>query len=143
MKTKIIIDPSLEVDLTLIFKEESSLIDKIKQTIDEYEISIKGMIKEDIYLLNLSSIQAFIIENSKVYALDDDKKYLIKYRLYQLEEFLPPNFLKINQSCLVNIKKINHFSTSLTGSIKVILDNNYEDYISRRLLNKVKERIGL
>ena len=64
-------------------------------------------------------------------------------RLYQLEELLPSDFLKINQSCLVNIEKIKRFDSSIGASLRVMLDDGDRDYVSRRQLKTVKERLGL
>ena len=60
-----------------------------------------------------------------------------------MEELLDNSFIKINQGCIVNINKILKFDSSITGSIKVILKNGFNDYISRRELKNVKRRIGL
>ena len=72
-----------------------------------------------------------------------EEQYKIKERLYQLEEMMDENYIKINQSCLANIKRIDRFSSSLGGAIMVLFDNGYKDYISRRELKKFKERMGL
>ena len=61
----------------------------------------------------------------------------------ELEEKLPLDFVKINQSCLANIKKIERFSASVGGSLKVIFKNGHTDYVSRRQLRTVKEKLGI
>ena len=72
-----------------------------------------------------------------------DKRYQIRYRLYQLEEMeINKNFIKINQSCYANIKRIKKFESTITGALKVIFNNGYVDYIARRELKNVKERMG-
>ena len=73
-----------------------------------------------------------------------DKKYQIKYRLYQLEEMeINKSFIKINQSCYANIKRIKKFDSTISGALKVIFNNGYVDYIARRELKNFKERMGL
>jgi hypothetical protein len=67
----------------------------------------------------------------------------LKQRLYEIEKVLPETFVKINQSCLCNIRKISKFGASLGGSLTVILKNGYKDYVSRRQIKAVKERFGL
>ncbi len=88
-------------------------------------------------------ISCFFVENNKVYAMKKQEKLLIKQRLYQLEEQYSQKFIKINQSCLVNIDAIEKFSSSISGTLSVTLKNGYKDYISRRQLKIVKERIGI
>jgi len=60
-----------------------------------------------------------------------------------LEEKLSSDFIKINQSCIVNIKKIEKFSASIYGTLNIKLKNGYSDYVSRRNMKKIKERFGL
>ena len=93
--------------------------------------------------LNASDIYCFIIENNKVFALTENDKYSVEMRLYKLEELLPENFVKINQSSIANIKKNERFSSSFSGALKVVFKNGYIDYVSRRKLKKVKEKLGL
>ena len=70
-------------------------------------------------------------------------KFEIKTRLYVIEEKLPENFIKINQSCIANINQIERFNASISGTLKIRFKNGYTDYVSRRQLKNVKERIGI
>ena len=70
-------------------------------------------------------------------------KYRMNCRLYHLEQRLPNSFVKIHQSCLANIRKIKRFDTSLAGTLTVCFQNGHRDYVSRRNLKQVKERLGL
>ena len=83
-----------------------------------------------------------MVEEGKTYAVTEKGKYLLKLRLYQLEERLGEDFLKINQSCIVNVDMIESFKTSLGGSLMVTLKGGFRDYVSRRQLKTVKEKIG-
>lgn len=85
----------------------------------------------------------FFTEDNKVFALTENEKYRLKSRLYQLEENLNDNFVKINQSCIANIKSIDKFKATVGGSLTVIFKNGYVDFVSRRNLKNVKERLGL
>ena len=68
---------------------------------------------------------------------------MIKNRLYQIEEIVDSNFIKINQSCIANINQIKKFDATLGASLLVIFKNGHSDYISRRELKNVKRRLGL
>ena len=83
------------------------------------------------------------MENNRVYAITDKDKLQLKYRLYQLEEAFSDSFVKINQSCLVCINKIARFDAILSGALMVKMKNGYTDYVSRRNVKSVKERLGL
>ena len=93
--------------------------------------------------LVIGDINCFSVSDSKVYALTDNDRFFVKERIYELEAMLGEGFVKINQSCLVNASKIKKFESSIGGSLSVILEGGYKDYISRRQLKAVKERMGI
>ncbi len=130
-------------DLIKIYaKERSSLIDEIEELIKSYESDLIGYDGNAIYKLTPSSVICFKIEDSKVMAVTDDKSLRLKERLYNVEDKLGDGFVKINQSCIANIKKIERFEASIGGAVMVVFSNGDRDYISRRQLRAVKERIG-
>ena len=67
----------------------------------------------------------------------------MKKRLYELNEMLKDSFVYINQGCLANLKMIDHFDASISGNLIVITKSGYKDYVSRRQIKNVKERIGI
>lgn len=125
-------------------KERTELVNEIENLVLSDNISLTGVYNDEIIKLNPLEVCCFISENNKVFAVIDNKKYQIKQRLYQLEELdFNTYYVKINQSCYANIKKIKKFETTIGGALKVIFQNNYTDYIARRELKNVKERMGL
>ncbi len=143
MKCKIIIDATREEEVQIFAHEKSRLVEDIEQLILSNEFELLGYNESEAIRLNLSDVCCFIIENNKVYAITERDKYQIKSRLYQLEERLPQNFVKINQSCIANIKMMERFDVSISGTLLVKFKNGYSDYVSRRNLKNVKERLGL
>ena len=133
-----------EEDKVLIYsKERTKLVDEIESLVESTNIDLTGTYNEEIIKINVNDVSCFISENNKVYALINEKKYQIKQRLYQLEEMNLNTFIKINQSCLANKKKIKKFESTIGGSLKVVFKNGYIDFISRRELKNVKQRMGL
>lgn len=143
MKYKLIIDQNTEETITITAHKKSDLIISIENLLNEYKESIIAYLNNEIIPLEINSIHCFFIKDNKVYAKDETNTYNIRNRIYQLEEILNDNFIKINQSCIINIKHIKKFIVSFDGALKVILKNNYEDYISRRETKNVKRRIGI
>lgn len=64
---------------------------------------------DEIVRLNPAQTYCFTVEDGRTYALTDEGKYQLKLRLYQIEKKLSDEFVKINQSCIVNIKIIVYF----------------------------------
>ncbi|MBQ7760694.1 MAG: LytTR family transcriptional regulator DNA-binding domain-containing protein [Clostridia bacterium] len=107
------------------------------------ETEIQAYKNKETILLSQNEVYCFTSENGSIYAITENEKLLVKQRIFQLEELLSDNFVKINQSSLANITKIKRFDASFGGSLLVIFKNGYRDYVSRRQTKAVKERIGI
>lgn len=143
LKCTTIIGNEHEEEVYIYSKERSSLVIEIERLVESNNHTIRGVNDEERIIVNPLDVCCFVSDNNKVFALIDDNKYQVKDKLYQLVESLNDNFIKINQSCIANIKKMDRFKTSIGGAVLVVFENGYEDYISRRELKKVKERLGL
>lgn len=144
MKCYTYIDKNHEEEVLIYAKEKNSIVLEIESLVKSNDISINGNLDDSIVKLNPIDIVCFISDNNKVYALVKDKKYQVKQKLYQLEEMdLNKYFIKLNQSCYANIKRIKKFESTIGASLKVVFDNGYSDYISRRELKNVKQRMGI
>ena len=142
MKCKVFIDKNHEEEVVIYSHQRNSLVEEIESLVNSQEIEITGYKEQETVKLDLSEIFCFICEENKIYALTEKERFKIKLRLYQLEEKLPQNFVKLNQSCIGNVKKIQRFNASFGGSLSVEFKNGYKDYVSRRQLKIVKERFG-
>ncbi len=93
-------------------------------------------------VLRPAELICFYAEKQKVIALDAVKRYTVQKTLQELEtEFENCGFLRISRSELVNVNKIRSLDLSLTGTIKVIMENGYETYASRRNVTRLKSRL--
>lgn len=143
MKCYTYIEDVSEEKVLIYARERSKLIDEIESLVESVNVDLTGTFNDEIVKIDINEVSCFISENNKVFALISDKKYQIKQRLYQIEEMNLEQFIKINQSCLANKKKIKKFESTIGGSLKVVFKNGYIDYISRRELKNVKQRMGL
>ena len=146
MKYTLRIVEGREEEIIVYAHAESELTDRIKRLIlesDRDECRIIGYTDEDIMEIAPSDVHCFFIEDKKLYASLDGKNVLVKKRLYEIEEMLGDNFIKINQSSLANPKKIERFSVSLGATLNVHFKNGRRDYVSRRQVKHVKERMGI
>lgn len=159
MKIETIIDKTEEERTVIYAKERSSLISAIERLLslpdDELQKQLEhctdtlfsseliGFSGSEGVRIHEDDVLCFTLEDGKLYALTQNEKLLLKYRLYQVEAMLSRDFVKINQSSVANIKGIERFDTSISGTLKVKFKNGYTDYVSRRCLKNVKERLGL
>jgi len=143
MKIEIFIDKNAQEKVQIFAKEHSTLVDKIKSLVEEQGQQLIGYTDREAVPLRAEEISLFISEGGKIYALVGDKRYRIKERLYLLEQRFFADFVKINQSCLARTGEIKRFEAAFSGSLRVIFKNGYSDYVSRRCLKAVKERLGI
>ena len=147
MKLYVFIDDE-EENVTVHCHERNGLVDKIEELVsdDENEIEGKncfGYLENEIVPLEISNITMFYTKDEKTYASIVGKTYKIKKRLYQVEEMLSNDFIKINKSCIINKNHIKKFDTSWSGTLSVELDDGTKEYVSRRMIKNLKERMGL
>ncbi len=143
MKYSIKIDKEREEEILIYAHSRTTLIDEIESLILNQSVELTGYKDREAVVLNPAEICCFIIEENKVFALTDKEKFQLKQRLYQLEEMLDNSFVKINQSCIANTKKIIRFDASFTGTLSVVFKNGHKDYVSRRNVKQIKERFGV
>lgn len=143
MEYKLIIDKDKDEYLHILVHERNEMVEKIESLLGKSGQVILGYKDEEVFRLNIVEASCFFTDNNKIYSYFSNEKYLLKERLYQIETLLEDSFIRINQGCIVNINQIKKFETSIGGTIKVILKNGFEDYISRRNLKDVKGRLGI
>ncbi|MBQ8016557.1 MAG: LytTR family transcriptional regulator [Methanobrevibacter sp.] len=97
----------------------------------------------DIALLQLSEICMFRVEDKQVKVYTQKNEYLIKKALYQVEETLTSDFVRISKTTIVNLKKIERVAPSLKGMMFIQLKNGLKDNISRKYLPDFKKALDL
>lgn len=142
MKLKIFVDKTKEEEILIYVHEKNGLVEEIERLVSENNFELIGYKDNEAQKLSLLEVNCFICENNKVFALTDEK-LVVRLRLYQIEDLLDDNFVRINQSCIANIRKIEKTQADFSGALTVVFKNGYRDYISRRNLKKVKERLGV
>ena len=98
---------------------------------------------QDIALLELGDIFMFRVEEKQVKVFSENNEYVIKKPLYQVEETLSSDFLRISQTTIINMKKIKRVAPSLKGMMFVELKNGLKDNISRKYLPDFKNAFDL
>ena len=102
----------------------------------------------EIYFIDLNKVICFFSKDKYNYARTQDGTYKIKYKLYELEELLKQkDFIRISNSCIINIQQVSCFDTSILGTILVKLKDNTQETVSKRNVSRImkllKERGNL
>lgn len=140
---------NMPFDIKIVFKSDKidNFIDAIVQLKDNKKIKnvILG-IKNGTYTpLKIQDICYFNAINNDTFAhLQNGKQYLVKSKLYQLEEELVSiDFFRINKSELVNMKKISLITPMFKGKLLINLIGYKQPFdISRGYTKAFKERLG-
>ena len=146
MKFRVIIDKAKDEEVVATVHRRTDLIDEIESLIlrDEQTDALAAYQEDEIRLLELNDVECITADDGKVYVIaDGGKRYLLKKRLYEIEESLPPEFIRINKSSIANRKRIRRFTTAISGAVDVEFKSGFKEYVSRRCFADLKRRYGL
>lgn len=116
----------------------------VKQLSDNGSQIIAGYKDEKVEILEQADLIRIYSSSGKVFAVADKGEYILKLRLYELEnKLLPAQFIRISNSEIINLKKVNNFDFGFTGTICVKLSNGTTTYVSRRYVSKLKKILGI
>lgn len=97
----------------------------------------------DIALLEFDDVFMLRVEDKQVKVYTENNQYLIKKPLYQVEETLSSDFVRISKTTIVNLRKIERVAPSLKGMMFIQLKNGLKDNISRKYLPDFKNALDL
>ena len=97
----------------------------------------------DIVLLDFEDIFMIRVEDKQTKVFTEDNDYLVKKPLYQIEENLDSNFVRVSKATIVNLRKIKRVAPSLRGMMFIELKNGLKDNISRKYLSDFKDALDL
>ena len=97
----------------------------------------------DFALLEFSDVYMFRVEDKQVKVYTEKGEYQIKKPLYQVEETLTSDFVRISKTTIVNLKKVERVAPSLKGMMFIQLKNGLKDNISRKYLPDFKQALDL
>jgi len=144
MKFFLKIDANQEPSVTVVCDRVSAAVKKIEELCKEADGEILyGYDGDEVIELELSSVACFFTKNNKVYAYVGDREYAVKLRIKQILDLVDDSFIKITHGCVANVGKIKKFTVSFGGALKIVFENGYTDYVSRRETKNVKRRFGL
>lgn len=143
MKIQIEIDKDIkENEVTIKCNDLTDEIKKIQKVLTNLcakEIDISYYKDDTEYYINLDQILFFQTEDSGVTAHTKNDIYSVKYKLYELEELLPENFIRVSKSGILNTDKIFSITRNITSSsIVQFQDSHKKIYVSRHYYKELK-----
>ena len=144
MKLELNIDEKVKETLVVVSankidKEVQNLINYIEYS-SEYLI---GIVEDKASIIDIGEIIRVYIEDRKTFVVTLKDTYVVKKKLYEVENMVTRNFIKISQSEIANIKFIKNLDFSNTGTIVVKYKNSDISYVSRRMIKEFKLKLGI
>lgn len=144
----------VEIKLDSLYTEPKAIIltasitervnELVKRLSEDTPQIITGVKEDKVEILEPSELIRIYAEAGKVVAVTDKGEYILRSRLYELEERLSSGqFVRISNSEIINLKKVGNFDLSFTGTICVKLTNGIVTYVSRRYVSKIKKILGI
>jgi len=147
LKVEININPEIEETKIVIHaKEITNEVTKLANSLTEENINtIIGFLDDKVYILDKKDIESFYTEDNKIFARNkDQKKYYIKYRMYELEESLKnTSFIRISNSEIINFNEVRNLDLGIIGTIIVNFKSGNTAYVSRRNVAKIKKYLNI
>lgn len=144
MKLELNIDEKIKETLVVVSankidKEVQNLINYIEYS-SEYLI---GIVEDKASIIDIDEIIRVYIEDRKTFVVTLKDTYVVKKKLYEVENMVTRNFVKISQSEIANIKFIKNLDFSNTGTIVIKYKNSDISYVSRRMIKEFKLKLGI
>ena len=146
MQVEIKIDDScIEPKVIIITDKVNDEINDILNTLSSKTPEvITGFYNDLAEILSPEDIIRIYAAGGKTFASVSKKEYILRQRLYELEEQLTKHsFVRISNSEIINLDRVTAVDLSLTGTIRMTLDGSVQSYVSRRYVKKIKETLNL
>lgn len=144
MKLELNIDEKVEETLVVV---NANKVDKeIRDLINYIEYSsdyLIGIVEDKASIININEIIRVYIEDRKTFVVTVKDTYVVKKKLYEVENMVTRNFIKISQSEIANIRFIKNLDFSNTGTIVIKYKNSDISYVSRRMIKEFKLKLGI
>ncbi|MCM3634509.1 LytTR family DNA-binding domain-containing protein [Paenibacillus camelliae] len=148
MKIQLTINHALEeTEVHILAKEYNEQIEKLMKQLQASQTTqatvLDGYLQQEIHLLKITDIYSIYAEESRVFLQTDEQEYESKRKLYELEEMLSKDFVRVNKSTLVNVHKISSIQMGKIGTTQLLLENDVAIHVSRKYLKELKLHLGI
>ena len=143
MKIEMDLSPDITEPYVVIHTNEiTDHIRKLCAYIQNLEKIIAVYDEENIIILDPEEIYMIVSKGRSVDIFCKEKQYVSKKCLYEFEDMLRNDFMRISKTTIINLKQIDRVEPSFSGML-IVLKNGKKDYISRKYLPEFKKYLGL
>lgn len=103
---------------------------------------ITGVKDDKAYYLDINQILFFETADKQVMAHTINHSYAVKYKLYELENLLGGQFMRVSKSTILNLDQIYALTKSISNC-QIQFHHSYKTvYVSRRYYRKLKDKLN-
>ena len=145
MKVRIQVDPAISEEYAEFHvREITDEVSRFAEIIEKSNSVLSGADEfERTIIINPSDIVAVHAEKKWCRILTETADYSCRKRLYELEQDLGPEFMRISKSILVCIRKIDSVEAVFNGMLLLHMKNGSKEYVSRTYLPNLKSYLGI
>ncbi|MFR7592008.1 MAG: LytTR family DNA-binding domain-containing protein [Longibaculum sp.] len=116
--------------------------EKVLTLINTMNTKIIGYKRDKKYFIQIESIYYIELVDKKTFIYTKEECYESPLWLYQIEEQLDQQFIRVNKSTILNMKYIKSLKADIGSRIIVYLDNQDQILVSRTYAKEFKKRLG-
>ncbi|KXU40750.1 MAG: LytTR family DNA-binding domain-containing protein [Longibaculum muris] len=116
--------------------------EKVLTLINTMNTKIIGYKRDKKYFIQIESIYYIELIDKKTFIYTKEECYESPLWLYQIEEQLDQQFIRVNKSTILNMKYIKSLKADIGSRIIVYLDNQDQVLVSRTYAKEFKKRLG-
>lgn len=145
MKLKVVVEPGLEEDYAEIHvREMTDEVTRVSECIQNKKPVITGLDEyERIVVIDNADIVSLHAEKKWCRIYTDASDYSCRKRLYEIENMLGRDYMRISKSIIVNLEKIESVEAVFNGMLLLRMKNGSKEYVSRTYLPRMKEYLGI
>lgn len=145
VKVRIEVDDTVTEDEVVIrCREINGTIQKIQQSVlqETQKVNLVFYQGNTEYYLPLQTILFFETSQNGIDAHTADNVFQVRSKLYELEDLLPANFIRISKSTIANTDQIYSIDRSLASSSRIQFRQTHKQvYVSRNYYKSLKNRL--
>lgn len=147
MKIKLEVDPDIaENEITIKCPEIDEKIQELQRMLSSFDSSGTQIVfykNEKEFYFPVNRILFFETSDNGIDAHTRDDVFKVKYKLYELDEIVPPYFLRVSKSTILNTHEVYSISRNLTASSIVEFKNSIKKvYVSRNYYKELVEKMN-
>ena len=134
-------ETKVTIEAPEINEDVQGVMDVVKERERPFLIGRKGEMQ---HILNLADIHLFHSEKDYVVAVTAEGSFLVKEKLYELEDILPSHtFVRLSKSAIANLYELSRFEASFNGTLCVYFKSGKKEYVSRNYVPIMKEALRI